>query len=252
MLLRTLPACLGLLGMLTTVQAMASISLSATRVVFDGAHKEANITVRNGNQDVLIQSWVDNNDEKAGTAPFAVTPPLARILAREQQLLRILYEGIGMPTDKESVLWLNVQEIPQASTNANANTLQLAVRQRIKIFFRPANLPGDALLAPSQLKWSVSQRGKKTELRVNNPSLYHVSMADVTLQEGTHRELAVDSTMVAPGEVKTFALNTVSAIKPMQLTFSSINDYGAQNQYRSTLRPTKTSSAKIVDSVTAP
>lgn len=250
MLFRSLPACLGLLGMLTAAQAMASISLSATRIVFDGAHKEANITVRNGNQDVLIQSWIDNNDVKTGSAPFAVTPPLARILAKEQQLLRILYEGVGMPTDKESVLWLNVQEIPQTSTKAN--TLQLAVRQRIKVFFRPANLPGDALLAPAQLQWRVSQHAGKSALIVNNPSLYHVSMADVTLQDGSHRELAVDSTMVAPGEVKTFELNTVSATKPVQLTFNSINDYGAQNQYRATLTRTDTSSAKIVDSESTP
>lgn len=245
MLFRSLPAWLGLLGMLTAAPAMASISLSATRIIFDGAYKEANITVRNGNQDVLIQSWIDNSGDKAGSAPFAVTPPLARILAKEQQLLRILYEGVGMPADKESVLWLNVQEIPQTSTTAN--TLQLAVRQRIKVFFRPANLPGDALLAPAQLQWSVSQYAGKTVLSVKNPSLYHVSLADVTVQDGSQKEVAVDASMVAPGEVKTFELNTVSASKPTQLIFSSINDYGAQNQYRATLSRTGTSSARIVD-----
>ncbi|MEG0861435.1 MAG: molecular chaperone [Pseudomonas sp.] len=250
MLLRSLPACLGLLGMLTAAPAMASISLSATRIIFNGNYKEANITVRNGNQDVLIQSWIDNNGDNSASAPFAVTPPLARILAREQQLLRILYEGAGMPTDKESVLWLNVQEIPQTSTQAN--TLQLAVRQRIKVFFRPANLPGDALLAPAQLHWSLSQHAGKTALRVNNPSLYHVSMADVTLHDGSQKEVAVDSLMVAPGEARTFELNTVSAIKPIQLTFNSINDYGAQNQYRATLSRTGTSSARTVDSASTP
>lgn len=133
MLPRSIAACLGLLGMLMATQAAASISLNATRIVFDGDHKEANITVRNGNQDVLIQSWVDMNDASGSRAPFAVTPPLARVFAKEQQLLRILYEGKGMPTDRESVVWLNVQEIPKASETEN--TLQLAIRQRIKIFF---------------------------------------------------------------------------------------------------------------------
>ena len=56
MLPRSLAVGLGLLGMLMAAQAAASISLNATRIVFDGDHKEANITVRNGNQDVLIQS----------------------------------------------------------------------------------------------------------------------------------------------------------------------------------------------------
>ena len=56
MLPRSLAVGLGLLGMLMAAQAAASISLNATRIVFDGDHNEANITVRNGNQDVLIQS----------------------------------------------------------------------------------------------------------------------------------------------------------------------------------------------------
>lgn len=56
MLPRSIAAGLGLLTLLMATQAGASISLSATRIVFDGEHKEANITVRNGNQDVLIQS----------------------------------------------------------------------------------------------------------------------------------------------------------------------------------------------------
>ena len=62
---RSIAVSLALLGLLMAAQAAASISLNATRIVFDGDHKEANITVRNGNQDVLIQSWVDMNDASA-------------------------------------------------------------------------------------------------------------------------------------------------------------------------------------------
>ncbi|MGY1881526.1 fimbrial biogenesis chaperone [Pseudomonas sp. DWR1-3-2b2] len=229
MLPRSLAVGLGLLGMLMAAQAAASISLNATRIVFDGDHKEANITVRNGNQDVLIQSWVDRNDASGSRAPFAVTPPLARVFAKEQQLLRILYEGAGMPTDRESVVWLNVQEIPKAS--AAENTLQLAIRQRIKIFFRPAGLPGSALQAPAQLEWALTKRGAQTLLTVKNPTLYHVSMADIKVQA----QLASDSTMVAPGEEKQFPLNAPVAAGTVQLSFSSINDYGAQNHYTAAL-----------------
>ena len=225
MLPRSIAACLGLLGMLMATQAAASISLNATRIVFDGDHKEANITVRNGNQDVLIQSWVDMNDSTGSRAPFAVTPPLARVFAKEQQLLRILYEGKGMPTDRESVVWLNVQEIPKASETEN--TLQLAIRQRIKIFYRPAGLTGSALQAPAQLEWTLAKHGSQTLLQVKNPTLYHVSMADIKVQA----QLASDSTMIAPGEEKQFPLSAPIASGAVQLSFSSINDYGAQNHY---------------------
>ncbi|MDU9404192.1 molecular chaperone [Pseudomonas sp. zfem004] len=233
MLRRSIPACLGLLGMLLAAQASASISLSATRVVFDGTHKEANVTVRNGSQDVLVQSWIDSGEGTTQAAPFAVTPPLAKVLPKEQQLLRILYEGKGLPTDRESVVWLNVQEIPQASTAAN--TLQLAVRQRIKVFFRPAQLQGDPLAAPSQLQWRWSQEGAGGVLTVRNPSLFHVSMGDVTLKAGGQKTLAADSSMIAPGETKVFKVKQFDGTSSVQLTFDSINDYGAQNQHQVTV-----------------
>ncbi|KAB0569854.1 molecular chaperone [Pseudomonas palleroniana] len=246
MLPRSIAACLGLLGMLMATQAGASISLNATRIVFDGDHKEANITVRNGNQDVLVQSWVDMNDAGASRAPFAVTPPLARVFAKEQQLLRVLYEGTGMPTDRESVVWLNVQEIPKASEAEN--TLQLAIRQRIKIFYRPAGLPGSALQAPAQLEWTLVRQGAQTLLSVKNPTLYHVSMADIKVQA----QLASDSTMIAPGEHKQFALGALPTSGPVQLSFYSINDYGAQNHYTTPLSSGVSAPAHATESRLAP
>ncbi|BFO04349.1 Chaperone protein fimC precursor [Pseudomonas putida] len=245
MLTPRLIACLGLLGMLLAPPAMAGISLSATRVVFDGAHKEANVTVRNGGQDVLIQSWIDSDDDQHHTVPFAVTPPLARVMAKQQQLLRILYEGTGLPQDRESVVWLNVQEIPQASEKAN--TLQLAVRQRIKVFFRPAGLPGDALQAPTELGWRLTREGASTVLSVTNPSLYHVSMADLTVTANGQRTLAADSAMIAPGQTRTFALAKVLADAPANLSFRSINDYGAQSEYHAALMPSTVVKAKAVE-----
>ena len=224
----TLSFCAGVLGLLVVNQATAGISLSSTRLIFDGNHKEASITVSNSGDDVLVQSWI-NTDSTGAATPFAVTPPLARVSGNEQQLLRVIYEGTGMPTDRESVVWLNVQEIPQASKTQN--TLQLAVRQRIKVFFRPADLENKAFQAPTELTWRLLERAGKSVLVVNNPGLYHVSIAEITLQAGTVSEHPFDSMMIAPGERKEYALNHLNAATPLRLLFSSINDYGAQDPY---------------------
>lgn len=226
MLRRSIPVCVGLWGLFMASQAVAGISLSSTRIVFDGANKEANITVRNGTENALVQSWIDPGESGISDVPFAVTPPLARVPANEQQLLRILYEGKGMPADKESVFWLNVQEIPKAAKGTN--TLQLAVRQRIKIFFRPAGLAGEARKAPEELSWKLVPSNGKSVLKVKNPSRFHVSMADVTLEGQQTKEVAVDSTMVAPGEEKEFDLKKFPSQSSVKLSFLSINDYGAQ------------------------
>ena len=227
----TLSLCMGLLGLLAASQATAGISLSSTRLIFDGSHKEAGITVRNNGEAVLIQSWVDTDNTP--NAPFAVTPPLARVNGLEQQLLRVIYEGAGMPADRESVVWLNVQEIPQASKLQN--TLQLAVRQRIKVFFRPAGLKAEAYLAPATLKWRLVERGGKSLLMVNNPGLYHVSIAEISLTSGALREQPFDSLMIAPGEQKEFALKHFTPGQTPNLLFRSINDYGAQDRYSAQL-----------------
>lgn len=220
---------IGLVGLLMAQCATASISLSSTRVIFEGAHKEANVTVRNGGQTVLVQSWLDSENSTAAP-PFAVTPPLARLEANQQQLLRILYEGRGMPVDKESVVWLNVQEIPQSGA-VGANTLQLAVRQRIKVFFRPAGLAGEASKAPEQLTWALQQTASQAALKVTNTSLYHVSLADLKVGSAKNLELVMDSTMIAPGAVKSFPLKNRPQGPSTHVQFSAINDYGAQQFY---------------------
>ncbi|MDI3399157.1 molecular chaperone [Pseudomonas sp. V88_4] len=229
----SLSFCAGLLGLLMVDQVQAGISLSSTRLVFDGQHKEAGITVRNSGEDVLIQSWIDTDASETAAVPFAVTPPLVRVSGDEQQILRVIYEGTGMPTDRESVVWLNVQEIPQATKTKN--TLQLAVRQRIKVFFRPAGLKNNAYLAPSELTWRLTERAGENLLLVNNPGQYHVSIADITLQSGALSEHPFDSMMIAPGEQKEFNLKQLKHTNNARLSFSSINDYGAQDRYAAQL-----------------
>ncbi len=231
-----LSLCVGLHCALIAAQASAGISLSATRLIFDGEHKEVSIKVRNSGEDLLIQSWLDSDVPGASSVPFAVTPPLARILGKEQQLLRVIYEGVGMPTDKESVVWLNVQEIPQAAKTQN--TLQLAVRQRIKVFFRPAGLAGKAYLAPTQLRWQMGEQGAHATLTISNPGMFHVSLASVSLHSTGATEQAIDSMMIAPGETRTVALKGTKSTHYSSLDFSSINDFGAQDQYSATLSGT--------------
>lgn len=41
--------------------------------------------------------------------------------------------------------------------------------------------------------------------------------------------------MIAPGERKEFVLKQLKSTQPLQLKFSSINDYGAQDRYTAQL-----------------
>ncbi|SEK40209.1 Pili and flagellar-assembly chaperone, PapD N-terminal domain, partial [Pseudomonas sp. NFACC41-3] len=105
--------------------SQAGINLENTRVVLAAPSKEASLVIKNSAaEDLMFQAWVESAD-KSEDVPFAITPVLKRLAGEQQQVLRILYSGKGLPTDKESVYWLNVREVPQKSREEN--TLQIAV-----------------------------------------------------------------------------------------------------------------------------
>ncbi|KAB0686467.1 fimbrial biogenesis chaperone [Burkholderia territorii] len=219
---------------LITSAAHAAISLGATRVVFDGKNKEASIVVNNDGADALIQSWLDPLDEANGkTLPFAVTPPLVKVSAKHQQLLRVLYEGVGVPADRETAFWLNVQEIPQSA--AGDNILQLAVRQRVKVFFRPAGLKDDPQSAPARLQWRLDRERGNAVLSLENPGLYHVTVVDAKWHTGGKDIPIIDAKMIAPGETATMTAKLPASDTVPELRYEIVNDFGGREAYRVTL-----------------
>ncbi|MFJ4141395.1 molecular chaperone [Pseudomonas sp. NPDC089734] len=215
----------------------AGIVLNTTRVIYQSSDKEASFGVHNsGGGEILLQSWLEApvKDAAASTGvaanlPFVVTPALARMAGGSRQLLRIIYAGTGLPQDRESVFWLNVQEIPQT---AEENRLQIAIRQRIKVFFRPDGLKGDPLAAPETLQWRLL---KNDVLQVDNPGPYHVSMLKVSTRQGTTELVSLESQMLSPGQSLRLPLMHKSGSTPLRLSFISINDFGGQVAYQATL-----------------
>lgn len=234
----------GLLSVFLISNAQAGITLGATRLIFEAKNKEENIVVRNeGDRQILLQSWVDNGKNDDIAVPFAVTPPLTKMAANSQQLLRVLYKGSGLPQDRESVVWLSVQEIP-ASVDGK-NTLQIAVRQKIKVFYRPAGLPSDVKTAPGSLQWKLEAGGK--QISVRNPSVYNVSMVQLLSKQGGHDNVISERYMLTPGEEKIFSVEQGAVTAGSELTFLSINDWGGQELFRTQLQSTSSTTATRVE-----
>lgn len=213
--------------LLSSSIVQAGITLGGTRVIYPQKLKETSIMIKNeGSQDIMIQSWLEPDAKNLGQdVPFALTPSLSRLKGERQQSLRIFYAGQGLPADKESVFWLSVQEIPQKADN---NTLQIAVRQRIKLFYRPAGLPGTPEESAKALKWQLlNDAGKSWLLAVNN-SAYYVSFGNVSLDYKGER-YAADVEMVAPGATGKFLLKNAPRLSsgvPAVIEMNAINDYG--------------------------
>lgn len=228
-----LRASLGLLlGVCLISQALAGVSVGGTRVIFDGAKRETSVPIRNiGTTPYLVQSWVEAGAEGAGEKPpLLVTPPISRLNGGKENILRIVRTRNDLPTDRESLFWLNVKEIPPKAKGENI--LQIALRTRIKLFYRPAALSADkatALTAPESLKWSVTPAadGQRAELKVENPTPFYVTFVSLKV-EGAGKEIKAD--MVAPFGSSSYPLGSIAAAPGSKVEYTTINDYGGHSQ----------------------
>lgn len=206
---------------LITGYSHGAISLSATRIIYNGSKKDASINIINSNdRDTVIQTWLEGDDVYSQAPPFAVTPPLAKIKGNKRQLLRVIYQGVGLPQDRESVFWLNVQEIPLKAEGGNV--LQLALMQRIKVFYRPTNLQGESYLAPERLKISIFNN----QLVIKNPTPFYINM--VSLSQG---RTEVNGRMLPPASSTSWPIDSLDYNG--MFTFSAVNDFGAVVDYSS-------------------
>lgn len=85
-----------------------------------------------------------------------------------------IFTGEALLEDKESVFWLKVLEIPPAA-DPSVNSLQIAFRTRIKLFYRPAFMQGEANLSVSQLTWQYQNQ----RLILNNRSPFYVTLSSI-------------------------------------------------------------------------
>jgi P pilus assembly protein, chaperone PapD len=197
-------------------QASAGVVVGATRVVFKADKREAELSVDNPTQSVpyLIQSWVDNYAEGDSTkVPFTITPPLFRLDAGQENILRIIPVAANLPQDRESVFWLNVKSIP-SSSKSDQNQLQITVKTRIKLFWRPTTLTADAAMKAYK---ALTFRRQGEGIEVSNPTPYYVSFYSITSGGKT----VTDAGMVAPhGTLK------VNAPAGGQVKWKAIDDFG--------------------------
>ncbi|HEY8587365.1 MAG TPA: fimbria/pilus periplasmic chaperone [Rhodanobacter sp.] len=226
--------------------ANASVVISGTRVVFPAAGGEVTVRLNNnGDQPVLVEAWIDDGDAQStpdtAHVPFLTTPPLFRMNPGKGQSLRIVYTGQPLPKDRESLFWLNVLEIPPKPTSPTGeaqNTLQFAVRSRLKLFFRPAELTGNPLTAAQQLTWSSSTEGTGYALVVHNPTPYYITFSQLALRIG-NTTYTPDTGMVAPLSSLRLPIDRLGHAPATGtiVDFTTINDFGAASSYKGTITP---------------
>ncbi|MEJ0230740.1 fimbria/pilus periplasmic chaperone (plasmid) [Klebsiella michiganensis] len=237
------------LMMLTiTTASYAGVVINKTRVIYHENEGETVIQLLNkGISPVLTQSWIDYGDTttkiESLKIPFILTPTVARIDPNKGQAIRIMGINSNFPKNHESLLWLNVQEIPITPAKkiaAGDNLLQFSFRTRLKFFFRPTGLastPEDAL---QQLSFEItSGNNGNPKVVVNNPSPYYITFRTISLRQNKDQASIAEldrstERMVSPMSklvlgLKALGHNTTSQ-SDLKVFFTAINDQGGDSR----------------------
>lgn len=204
--------------LLVAVTAHAGVIINGTRLVYHGDKKESSLGLSNPDTtDYLVQSWVDCGGKKLNKAPFLITPPLFRLDAKEDNVLRVVRIGGNLPEDRESLYWLNIKAIPSSKPVEGMNTLQIAINTRIKLLYRPSSVKGKPEDVADKLEWHRAGN----DLVVNNPTPFYMNFQTVTL----NGQKVAKATWAVPETETHFALpaNTGGT----NVSWSIITDYGS-------------------------
>ena len=224
----------------------ATVVIGTTRVVYPAQKSEVTVKLENkGATPSLVQVWLDAGDERStpetAKVPFVITPPFFRLEPGKSGAVRMVYTKEPLSADKESLFWLNVLEVPPKSASDGRNMLEFAFRTRIKLFFRPAGLPGNSASASQKLTWKLidGEAGKGLVLQVTNPTPYYVNFAHVGLKIGERSITERGGGMVAPGGTTVFPIKELASrpASEVKAQFDVISDFGAVNTVVQPLAP---------------
>ena len=240
-ILRSIALCLPLVA---ATAVHAGVVINNTRIIFPGNDNEVTVQLKNvGKKPALVKMWLDTGDANANPdaikVPFIIAPPIARIEAGQNQVVRVVYTGDPLPKDRESVFWFNMLDVPTKQSTQHTS-LQFAFDTRIKLFFRPAGLPGSIDQAMKNLHWSVVPHGQGYALKVSNPSPYYVNLGrKAELVEGSTSYEAKNVEMVAPNGTETFDLPTLKAppVNGAIVQYYAINDFGGPLKLQGAVTP---------------
>lgn len=213
-----------------TISAQAGIIISGTRAIYEGKNREISLGIKNPDkQPYLVQSWIEGIDDQP-KQPFIITPPIFKLAAEQESAPRIIYIGKEgqLPQDRESVFWINIKSVASTPDDLiEKSKLQIAIKSRIKMFYRPQSITGAAASdAQNKITFSV----KNHSLIVSNPTAYFITFNKLSIdgkEITTSASNAAIKMMLPPFGQQEYPLPKGSA---HSVQWKTINDYGSNTK----------------------
>lgn len=185
---KSLLAGLLLLSTITVANAASNggVIIGNTRLVYMEGASSLSVLLKNKSSDLpyLMKVKISESPEGKGNTPFFVSPPLFRLNADSDGVVRIVGDGRNLPRDRESVFYFTATSIPSTNPLARGNSdgylsggIVLSTSSVIKLFWRPKGLASSSEEAIKALKFSVTGG----DVMAKNDSPYYVSLASLKI-----------------------------------------------------------------------
>lgn len=210
-----------LLSLVLSGQALAAFTLSGTRFVYEEGRKNISVEVNNNAKETYGgQVWVDNTTQPDSAVFFTPAPTFFKVEGQQKQIIRLLNINPALPKDRESLFWLNVQEIPPAAKEGE-NMLAIALNTQVKLFYRPKALIKERDKAEQHLQVSGNS--------LKNPTPYYFAITAITVNGQKLKlssELDKQVSQMAP-----FSDINLGRSLNGTVQVEAIDDYGARREY---------------------
>lgn len=220
---------LTLVGLLWSSVGLANVVITGTRVIYPAQNKEIGIELTNADSTpALLQAWIsDANDDRTTPTPFVITPPIFRMDGNKKQTLRVIYTHEPLATDRETLFYFNLLDIPPIpkDDDSQQNYLQFSLLSKLKFFYRPKNLSPTIDKAYNHLKINLNNQG----VTIHNPTPYFITVSEVALFAQQDDEKSVNETTITP-MIEPFGKADIE-IDHKNAKFAKlelINDYGGR------------------------
>lgn len=211
----------------------ASISIGASRIVFnaDEKSKSVDISNRSQNQPYLINVVISQDIAgKSVDTPFIATPALFRIEPGTTNKVRVVKKSDSLPNDRESLFYFSTMAISTGKVGSQHNpatvggSLQVATGNTLKLFYRPANFAITQKEAMGKLQFTQDGKGTK----VSNPTPYYISLSKLIIDgKAVKLDVIKGSSMIAPFGSYIYPVNAPRG----KVEWKAINDFGGTENF---------------------